>query len=189
MGSSDQHTAWHSPSSPSHSVGRAASAGAVSPPGTGHGSLADCRWVGSHAFTGQNAAGCEEYKGSKEDLLASAPDTLFSELHALSSSSNFIGLLSFNPSSEGPFRKACSCPQSPGVKNLLRGHLHPQDPQALRSSFAWPWSCLQGNRRSGSDVVSRRKKTYSGSCSCHSQSTKLPSPGKALQGHSFCLFL
>lgn len=94
-----------------------------------------------------------------------------------------------NPYPEGPSRKAYSCPQSPGVQNLLRRHLHPLHPQALRSSFAWPWSCLQGNRRSWSDGVSRKKTTYSGSCSCHSQSTELPGLGTAPQGHAFCLVL
>lgn len=76
------------------------------------------------------------------------------------------------PFLQGPSRKACGCPQSPGARDPLIGHPQPWPPQALRSSFAWPWSCPRGNRRSGSGEGSRRRKTYSGSCGSRSQSTE-----------------
>ncbi|XP_074227754.1 ankyrin repeat domain-containing protein 13D isoform X2 [Camelus bactrianus] len=77
----------------------------------------------------------------------------------------------------GPSRKACGCPQSPGVTGRPLSRL----PPALRSSFAWPWSCLLRSRRSGSGGGSRRRKTYSGSCSSRSQSTEPLAPGRAVR--------
>lgn len=92
--------------------------------------------------------------------------------------------LSLMPCREGPSRKACGCPQSPGVRDPLIGRPRPQLPQALRSSFAWPWSCPHGNKRSGSAEGSRRRKTYSGSCGSRSQNTEhqaLKHPGWAVR--------
>lgn len=112
-------------------------------------------------------------------LASQAPATLSLSFKAMSQpldSSLSLGAhrsaLSLPPSLEGPSRKACRCPQSPGAQDPLIGHPRPRPPQALRSSFAWPWSCPHGNRRSGSDKGSRRRKTSSGSCGSHSQSTE-----------------
>lgn len=88
--------------------------------------------------------------------------------------------LPLTPCLEGPSKKACRCPQSPAAQNPLTGHPHPWPPQALRSSCAWPWSCLRGSRRSGNDGGSRRRKTYRGSCSSRSRSTELAAPGRAV---------
>ncbi|XP_070313817.1 ankyrin repeat domain-containing protein 13D isoform X3 [Odocoileus virginianus] len=88
------------------------------------------------------------------------------------------GLLShLMPGLEGPSRKACGCPQSLGVRAPCTGRPHPRPPPASRSSFAWPWSCPRESRRSGSAGGSRRRKTYSGSCSSRSPSTEPPSGG------------
>ena len=93
------------------------------------------------------------------------------------------GLLSpLMPGLEGPSRKACGCPQSPGVRAPCTGRPHPRPPPASKSSFAWPWSCPRESRRSGSAGGSRRRKTYSGSCSSRSPSTEPPPSG----GHPGC---
>ncbi|XP_032009505.1 ankyrin repeat domain-containing protein 13D isoform X1 [Hylobates moloch] len=85
-------------------------------------------------------------------------------------------------------RKACGCPQSPGAQDPLPGHPQPPAHPALKSSCAWPWSCLHGSRRSGSGAGSRRRRTYSGSCGCHSPSTE-PQPREGWPGHSLPAFV
>lgn len=87
------------------------------------------------------------------------------------------GLLSpLMPRLEGPSRKACRCPQSLRVRGPLSGR-----PRALRSSFAWPWSCLRGSRRSGSGGGGGRRRTYSGPYSAHSRSSE-PRPQEGCPG-------
>lgn len=91
-------------------------------------------------------------------------------------------VLPVTPCLKGLSKKACRCPQSPMAQNPLTGHPWPGPPQALRNSFAWPWSCLRGSRRSRNDGGSRRRKTYRGSCNSRSRSTEhpAPSPGRAV---------
>lgn len=67
--------------------------------------------------------------------------------------------LPLTPCLEGPSKKACGCPQSPVAQNPLTGQPWPRHPQALRNSFAWPWSCPRGSRRSWNDGASRRRRT------------------------------
>lgn len=76
----------------------------------------------------------------------------------------------------------------PRRRRDLPGRPQPPANPALKSSFAWPWSCLHGSRRSGSGAGSRRRRTYSGSCSCHSPSTE-PQPREGWPGHSLPAFV
>lgn len=116
-------------------------------------------------------------------LPLSAPSTAVAQPSVPSPALALTGLLSpLIPGLEGPSRKACGCPQSPGVQAPHTGRPQPRPPPALRSSFAWPWSCPLRSRRSGSAWGSRRRKTYSGSCSSRSPSTEPPPSG----GHLGC---